>query len=400
MRVTSSLKTVLTPTAVALGNFDGVHRGHQQVVKPVLPESVVAPSAQAFPPGGNLWWSDRKLLDNTFCESWDFTDNLSVSGRPYATVVTFNPHPQEFFTGKTRFLLTPTKEKVRQLSFLGVEQLVMLPFDREMAALSPQEFVEKILVRQLGAQRVSVGEDFCFGHRRSGTSEDLQAIAAKYDVEVIIVPIHNSEGERISSSMIRQALQLGEIERANQLLGRPYTLTGSVVKGQQLGRTLGFPTANLQLPSEKLLPHFGVYAVRVFIEDMTGDGEAGTKEQKSGRAGERENGRAGERESERAGENVYNNSPHSPTPPLPHSPSPPIHGVMNIGSRPTVNGNSPTVEVHLLDWSGDLYGKTLTVSLEKFLRPEQKFASLDALKLQIEADSATARSVLIGNFRC
>lgn len=376
MRVTSSLKTVLTPTAVALGNFDGVHRGHQQVVKPVLPESVVAPSAQAFPPGGNLWWSDRKLLDNTFCESWDFTDNLSVSGRPYATVVTFNPHPQEFFTGKTRFLLTPTKEKVRQLSFLGVEQLVMLPFDREMAALSPQEFVEKILVRQLGAQRVSVGEDFCFGHRRAGTSEDLQAIAAKYDVEVIIVPIHNSEGERISSSMIRQALQLGEIERANQLLGRPYSLTGSVVKGQQLGRTLGFPTANLQLPSEKLLPHFGVYAVRVFIEDMTGDWEQGTEQQRSGKA------RKEKKDS-------------SSSLPLAPSSSPPILGVMNIGSRPTVNGNSPTVEVHLLDWSGDLYGKTLTVSLEKFLRPEQKFASLDALKLQIEADSATARSVLI-----
>ncbi|MCL1464208.1 bifunctional riboflavin kinase/FAD synthetase [Argonema galeatum] len=383
MRVTSSLKTVLTPTAVALGNFDGVHRGHQQVVKPVLPESVVAPIAPAFPPEGNLWRSDNKLLDNTFSENWDCTDKESVSGRPYATVVTFNPHPQEFFTGKTRFLLTPPNEKVRQLSFLGVEQLVMLPFDREMAALSPQEFVEKILVQQLAAVRVSVGEDFCFGHRRSGTSDDLLFIAAKYDVEVIIVPIHNSEGERISSSIIRQALQFGEIERANQLLGRSYTLTGSVVKGQQLGRTLGFPTANLQLPSEKLLPHFGVYAVRVFIEEATGDWEQGTEEQKSVRAGECP--------SERAGENVHNNSPHSP--------SPPIQGVMNIGCRPTVNGNSPTVEVHLLDWSGDLYGKTLTVSLEKFLRPEQKFASLDALKLQIEADSATARSVLIGNFR-
>lgn len=354
MWVTSSLTTALTPTSIALGNFDGVHRGHQQVVKPVLPESLVPRSLAVLPPAGSSWAGDDNFLVDTTSTKGESTDGTSVSDRPYSTVVTFHPHPREFFSGKASPLLTPPKEKVHHLHLLGVEQLVMLPFDRELAALSPQEFVEKILVRLLKAKRLSVGQDFCFGKGRSGTSTDLQAIASQYDVEVIIVPNQNSEGERISSSIIRQALQAGEIDRANKLLGRPYTLTGTVEKGQQLGRTLGFPTANLQLPPQKLLPSFGVYAVRVSIEQQQQ-------------------------------ENLILNSPPQWLP-----------GVMNIGCRPTVNGTTPTVEVHLLDWSGDLYEKTLTVSLEKFLRSEQKFATLEALKAQIQADCATAKSVLSG----
>lgn len=308
MWVTSSLTKALTPTAVALGNFDGVHRGHQRVIQPILNQVKTEGAEQT-----------------------------------YSTVVTFNPHPQEFFTGQSRALLTPLNEKVEELLRLGVEQLVLLPFDRELAALSPQEFVEKILVQQLRSQQISVGQDFRFGWQRSGTATDLQAIAATFGIPVTIVPLHICEGERISSSFIRQALEQGELQRAASLLGRPYTLTGSVVKGQQLGRTIGFPTANLQLPPEKFLPRQGVYAVRVFAS--------------------------------------Y---------PLPLA----CTGVMNIGYRPTVNGTQPSVEVHLLDWSGDLYGKTITVQLEKFLRPEQKFASLEALKAQIQADCAIARSVL------
>lgn len=303
MWVTSSPAKAKTPTAVALGNFDGLHRGHQRVIQPIL----------------------------------DFAWEVET----YATVVTFNPHPVEFFSGQRRALLTPHDEKAQQLVRLGVEQLVLLPFDRELAALSPQEFVEKILVQQLCCQRISVGEDFRFGWKRSGTASDLSAIAAQFGIPVTIVPLHNCEGERISSSSIRQALEQGDLQRAKTLLGRHYTLTGTVVKGQQLGRTIGFPTANLELPSEKFLPRQGVYAVRVFIEEP-----------------------------------------------------PSALGVMNIGYRPTVNGTHPSVEIHLLDWSGDLYGKTITVQPEKFLRPEQKFASLEALKAQIQADSATARSVL------
>ncbi len=264
------------------------------------------------------------------------------TGHIYTTVVTFNPHPREFFSGQTRKLLTSQAEKAQQLSLLGVEQLVLLPFNRELASLSPEEFVEKILVQQLQATQVSVGEDFCFGYRRTGTSADLKAIASSYRIDVTIVSLQTCEGERISSSAIRQALQQGDILQANRLLGRPYTLAGVVVKGQQLGRTIGFPTANLQLPPEKFLPRQGVYCVRVHGSSLT-------------------------------------------------SSQP---GVMNIGQRPTVDGTSLTVEIHLLDWSGDLYGHTLTVSLEQFLRPEQKFDSLDALNRQIQADCEAARAFL------
>ncbi len=266
-------------------------------------------------------------------------------GHTYSTVATFYPHPREFFSGRSWKLLTPRSEKVQQLNLMGVEQLVLLPFDQELAALSPEDFVEKILVQQLKATHVSVGEDFHFGHRRAGTATDLQALAAGYGIEVTIVSLQMCQGERISSSSIRQSLQEGNISQANLLLGRPYTLTGVVVKGQQLGRTIGFPTANLQLPLEKFLPRHGVYCVRV----------------------------------------------HHPT--LPSLTSSPC-AVMNIGHRPTVNGMDVTVEVHLLDWSGDLYGQTLTVSLQQFLRPEQKFASLDDLKRQIQADCEAARAFL------
>jgi riboflavin kinase / FMN adenylyltransferase len=315
--VTSSTATALTPTAIALGNFDGVHRGHRAVIEPIVGEKL-------------------SLVRERSTTQWD-----NYSGAARATVVTFNPHPQEFFTGQSKRLLTPLDEKVKQLEQLEVEQLVLLPFDRELALLSPQEFVETILVKQLQATRISIGEDFRFGHQRTGTATDLQAIARNFGVEVAIASLKNSHGDRISSSLIRQALQEGKIENANHLLGRSYSLTGSVVTGQELGRTIGFPTANLQIPENKFLPRYGVYRVRVVLES-----------------------------------NLQ------------------ILGLMNIGCRPTVEESpTPTLEVHLLDWSGDLYGQTLTVKLEQFLRPEQKFSSLDALKAQIAADCAKTRKM-------
>jgi riboflavin kinase/FMN adenylyltransferase len=298
---TSSLTNALTPTVVALGNFDGIHQGHQQVISPVL------------------------------------NDNPQLR----STVVSFSPHPKEFFTGQPRKLLTPRAEKAFQLSAIGVEQLILLPFNRELAALTPQQFVEEILVNHLQAIRVSVGQDFRFGCKRSGTATDLQAIAAQFGIEVTIVPLLTFQGERISSSVIREALQEGNLQGANRMLGRSYGLLGEVVQGQQLGRTIGFPTANLQLPPEKFIPKQGVYGVRV-----------------SGVGIDRE------------------------------------LGVMNIGNRPTVNGTKQTIEVHLLNWSGDLYGQMLTVELEQFIRPEQKFTSLDDLKAQIKADCETARTMM------
>lgn len=314
MRVTSSLTTALVPTTVVLGNFDGVHRGHRQVIERVLGRYSRGVAARS-----------------------PLTNLPSV----YATVVTFDPHPQEFFSGQQRTLLTPRAEKIERLEEMGVDQLVLLPFDRDLAQLEPEAFVAEILVRQLQAKRIGVGEDFRFGCQRAGTALDLQAIAARYGIDTTIVPLYLLDGERTSSSQIRQALTSGDLETAHRLLGRPYRLTGTVVKGQQLGRTLGFPTANLQLPPEKFLPRWGVYSV--WVEGVSCQSQP---------------------------------------------------GVMNIGCRPTVCGDRPTVEVYLLDWSGDLYGHTLTVRLDRFLRPEAKFDSLDALKAQIRQDCQTARAIL------
>lgn len=319
MWVTSSLATALTPTAVALGNFDGIHRGHQQVIQPILQHSTLLPNPS---------------------EPINPQERVNREGKHiYPTLATFYPHPREFFSGQPWKLLTPKPEKVDQLKRLGIEQLVLLPFDRELAALSPEQFVEKILIEQLRVTHVSIGEDFRFGYRRTGTAKDLQAIAATYQVQVSIVTIQTCQGERISSSQIRQSLEQGDILKANRLLGRPYRIMGQVVKGQQLGRTIGFPTANLEWFPDKFLPRNGVYCVRVNSPSLS--------EQ---------------------------------------------WGVMNIGERPTVKGTCLTVEIHLLNWSGDLYGQTITVSLEQFLRPEQKFASLDDLRRQIQADCAAART--------
>jgi riboflavin kinase / FMN adenylyltransferase len=302
--VTSLNSPILTPSAIALGNFDGIHLGHQCVFQPILSD----------------------CLSSVLLQS---------------TVVTFYPHPQEFFSGQERKLLTPLPEKVKILEELGFEQLVLIPFDRELAALSPQQFVSEILLSKLQAKRISVGEDFRFGYQRKGTAEDLKTIAAQLGTEVLINSLKTCDHDRISSSRIRQALAQGDLEQVNSMLGRSYSLLGTVIQGQQLGRILGFPTANLLLPSEKLLPRFGVYCVQVSLEDSTI-----------------------------------------------------LPGVMNIGCRPTVEGNQPTVEVHLLDWKGDLYGQTLSVTLEKFLRSEEKFSSLEALKTQIALDCDRARNFL------
>ncbi|MEG4584065.1 bifunctional riboflavin kinase/FAD synthetase [Microcoleus sp. MOSTC5] len=400
MWVTSSCTAALTPTSVALGNFDGLHLGHQQVVQPILNRSPGPNSATVFASGENLRsnaGTDENLESKPPATCYNDSaappdlagsrDNFegligpraegnSLSGRDYdwvdrlySTVVTFDPHPQEFFTGQPKKLLTPLAEKVELLAAMGVEQLVLLPFDRELAALTACEFVEKILVRQLKASRISVGVDFRFGRGRAGTAVGLQSIASGYGIDVALVPLHNcGEGDRISSSAIREGLASGDLTRANQLLGRPYSLVGTVVGGQRLGRTIGFPTANLELPPEKFLPRFGVYAVRVSVKH----GWEKMKDESS--SYQREN-------------------PKSVIPDTASNLSF-VNGVMNVGCRPTVDGLQPTVEVHLLDWSGDLYGQTLSASLVEFLRPEQKFASLDALKTQIQADCDIARSLL------
>jgi len=300
VQIHSSLATILTPTAIALGNFDGIHRGHLEVIQPVLD------------------WDDKAV-----CK----------------TVVTFDPHPQQYFTGQQRQLLTPRQERAIILEQLGIQQIVLLPFDRDLVKLSPHEFVEQILVKQLKARFVSVGEDFRFGNQRAGTASDLVSITANYQIPTRIAPLEKTQDQRISSSQIRAALLAADLTLVQELLGRYYSIVGTVVTGQEIGRSIGFPTANLRYPGEKFLPRQGVYCVRVDTPEATQ-----------------------------------------------------LPGVMNIGKRPTVDGINTTVEVHLLDWEGNLYGQQLTVYLHQFLRSEQKFPSLAALTSQIQADCDRARA--------
>lgn len=305
MRVIFDPTQISRPTAIALGNFDGVHIGHRHVIESILPSA----------------------LSNHY-------QHLT------STVVSFSPHPQEFFSKKPRSLLAPFDEKVALLESLGVEQLVLLPFDADLAKLTAAEFMQQILIDSLQVELISVGFDFHFGQKRQGNITDLKNVWGDRLTVILeqTMLLNDSAPIRISSSNIRAALAKGEVDLANALLGRPYNLVGKVVQGKQLGCTIGFPTANLDLPVQKCLPRDGVYAVQVSISS---------------------------------------------------SPKP-LFGVMNIGLRPTVNGDWRSVEVHLLDWQGDLYDQYLNVDLVQFIRPEQKFASLDALKAQIQADCQTA----------
>ena len=302
----STAVTTNQSLAIALGNFDGVNRGHKKVLEQVI----------------------------------EFANQADQTLQP--AVVSFSPHPRTFFTGQPQPLLTPLPEKIEQLEAVGIEQLVLLPFTQALAKLSPRQFVESILVKKLQAKLISVGEDFRFGSQRQGTVKDLQTLGQEFGITVAIADLIHTDTERISSSQIRQALLRGDLPRANHLLGRPYRLTGTVIKGQQLGRTLGFPTANLALPDDKLWPQFGVYGGWVHLAALTD----------------------------------------------------PIAAVINLGDRPTVNGKEPSAEVHLLNWSGDLYGQSLRVDLHHYLRSEQKFANLDQLKDQIAQDCRRAQTLL------
>jgi riboflavin kinase / FMN adenylyltransferase len=298
VQIESSLANILTPTAIALGNFDGIHRGHLEVIRPVL------------------------------------ADNSGA----YKTVVSFDPHPQQYFTGQQRQLLTPHRERELILEELGIQQLILLPFDRDLVKLSPQEFVDRIVDRQLQAKFISVGEDFRFGNQRAGSASDLVKLTAEIDIPTRIAALETNGDSRISSSRIRAALLAADLTLTQELLGRYYSIVGTVVNGQEIGRSIGFPTANLKYPAEKFLPRQGVYCVRV---DIPGASQ--------------------------------------------------LPGVMNIGKRPTVDGVNTTVEIHLLDWEGNLYEQQLIVYLHHFIRSEQKFPSLVALTEQIQADCDTAR---------
>jgi riboflavin kinase/FMN adenylyltransferase len=290
------------PTALALGSFDGLHAGHRNVIRHAVGDD-----------------------------------------RGVPTVVSFWPHPREVLSGETRLRLDLPSEKLDLLAPLGIEQLVLVPFTKDLARLSAEAFVDQVLIDTLEARRIAVGTNFRFGHNREGDSALLQELGSKRGIEVRLVPIVTDQGGRMSSSRIRSALETGDLDTAQLLLGRPYRFQGRVVRGRGLGRELGWPTANLQVDGRKFLPALGVYAAWAQI-----DGQV-----------------------ER------------------------LRAVMNLGPQPTVDPTSPSaVEVHLLDRTIDLENRLIRVQPVKRLRGQKKFSGLDALSQQIGLDAEQARERL------
>ena len=284
-------------TIYALGFFDGVHLGHQALLA-----------------------ACRHLADQY---------NIQ------AGVVTFTSHPDALVSDAAPGLLNTGADRQRILAAYGVDALLELPFDKEMMATAWDVFLQQLI--KLGAAGFVCGEDFRFGARGEGTAEKLDAFCREQNLPCIVVAEQVIDGEKISSSRIRALLAQGQVEQANRLLGHPHLLTGTVMAGQQLGRTIGFPTANLAFPQGLLIPKFGVYACQVSVDD-----------------------------------NDY-------------------LAVANIGTRPTVKGAEPLMELHLLDFEGNLYGKELLVTLHAFLRPEQKFNSLEELTAEIQKNVCQTR---------
>ena len=287
----------------ALGNFDGVHRGHQAI------------------------------LDLA----------RRVSDAPLA-VVTFEPHPREVFQPDAPpFRLMNAEARANRLARLGVDHLFELTFDEELAALSDTDFARGVLSGRLGLSHVVVGEDFRFGKDRTGTAETLQRHGRDMGFGVTVAPMVGLGAERISSTAIREALSAGRPAEAARMLGHRHRLEGPVIRGDQRGRDLGYPTANISIDGLHP-PRFGVYAVEAEVLD----------------------------------------GPHAGT----------YAGAASIGIKPTFGENHPNCETFLFDFTGDLYGAHLSVALVDYLRPEERFDDLDALIAQMDADCARAREIL------
>ena len=285
---------------LTIGNFDGLHQGHQVVIQALQQQA--------------------KQLHLPTC------------------VMLFEPHPQEFFLAeKAPARLMRLREKINTLKDLSVDRIVCLRFNKHLAAMSAETFVKEILVAKLGVRSLIVGDDFRFGKGRQGDFASLKKLGQQYDFEVHATPTVLFEGERIGSSRVRNALKEGDFSLARQLLTRPFTLSGRVIHGDQRGRVLGFPTANIAL-HRFVLPVTGVFMVRVYG----------------------------------LGEN-------------------PLNAVANCGRRPTVNGVKDLLEIHLLDFNRDIYGACLQIEFLKKIRDEKKFSSLEVLKKQIAADVVLAK---------
>ena len=287
---------------VAIGNFDGVHRGHQAVLK--------AASAEA--------------------------EHLGVA----CLALTFEPHPRTFFTGRPLFRLTPAPLKAALAAALGFDGTLVLNFNRALAEESAEDFVREMLVEKLNIRAAATGYDFHFGKARRGTPDFLARQGALHGFSVTIVDAVTKGAEAVSSTRIRRALSEGDVEAAAQLLGWRFAVAGRVIKGDARGRELGYPTANMALDPATELAH-GIYAVRF----LTPDGVL-------------------------------------------------RDGVASYGRRPTFGGGDPLLETFVFDFSGDLYGQTALVSFYGFIRPEERFDSVEALVARMDQDSIDARALL------
>lgn len=293
----------LPSPVVTLGNFDGVHLGHQVLLS----------------------------------ESLRLAHELQ--GTPM--VVTFEPHPRRILRPQASLkLLTTFEERLALIREFGLKAVLVIPFSKALAELPAEEFVEEYLLYGLKIKGLVVGFNYRFGKGREGDTELLKTMGEKYGFRVRVVPPKEVAGFTVSSSLIRELLCRGEVQEASRLLGRPYRLSGRVVKGHGRGRKLGFPTANLEVPPEKLIPARGVYAVKVKVNDRS------------------------------------------------------FNGVMNIGLKPTFDERDLSLEVFIFEFQEDIYGQNLSVEFIKYLRPEKKFASPAALKTQIEIDCKLAKDVL------
>jgi riboflavin kinase/FMN adenylyltransferase len=301
LRSISELSHLSGPIFLAIGVFDGVHRGHQAVI------STSAAHAR------------------------------SANGTPL--VVTFDPHPEKVLRPHAApHLLTATQHKIALIRSLGVAHLLVINFDKKFAATPPEEFVRELVTHSKPLCEICVGHEWSFGKDRRGNLDLLNDLGGQFDFDVVAIQPVKLIGTVVSSTAIRQAIEQGHLDKAAEMLGRPYTILGTVIEGDGLGKTIGFPTANLSAHSEQFPPN-GVYVADAWL-DRT----------------------------------LY-------------------HGVVNLGYRPTVSKDRSNriLEIHLFDFNRDIYGQDVEVRFVQYLRPEKKFATLDVLVRQIEADVQQAR---------
>lgn len=281
-------------SAVTIGKFDGVHRGHRLIL-----DKIIEKKKEGFE----------------------------------AVVFTFNPSPIEFFSGKNVPGLTTAYEKRKIFNYLGIDTLVEYPLNKETAAIDPEDYITKILCKQMNMGYIAAGDDLSFGHMGKGDAKLLESMSFDLGYKTEIIGKLVEDGEEVSSSLIREVVSVGEMEKAAKLIGVPYAVYGVVSHGRALGRTIGFPTVNIEVSDTKLMPPYGVYFTEVSIDGRH------------------------------------------------------FNGITNIGCKPTVtNSKKVFAETNILDFNEDVYGKNITVKLLHFSRPEHKFESLDKLKDRIQID--------------